>query len=1338
MGCRSSLRRAAVLAACLVLPVSSAAATEIMCDPSYQDCRALLLARINSEPLAIDLAMLFMEDDVLADAIIARHREGIRVRILVEPRRNQTTPKNEEILARLKAAGIPMRAKAGGGVLHYKFMIFDALNALQFSAANYSDYYFKPIVPYANYTDEGIYFTEQPSLVDSFRRKFDDAWIDTVGFYDFGNVAGPPARRYGLHDIDPELSFVPTENFASRSVPLYDAEQVRIDAVMYKITEPRHADGLLRAAERRIPVRLITEPDRYRNPANIWQAYHIDRLYTAGVQIRNRAHAGFLHQKSTLLYGQGLTIFGSSNWTNESNQSQYEHNYFTTKTWFFEWFRDNFERKWTNRAGNETVAFEPLPPDVPAYVSPANQGQSVATSGAVLRWNPGPWSWLADVYFGTSPSPPLYRSNVGVAVSETNTFALPALAPGTTYYWKIVSKTMAQQTAEGPIHSFTTAGSTSPPPNAAPSVAITSPAHGSTFTAPATIAVAASATDSDGAVVRVDFYAGSTLLGSDATAPYTFNWGGVPSASYSVTARAIDDDGATAASAPVTVTVTSPAPPPNTAPSVAITSPSHGSTFTAPATIIVAASASDSDGAVVRVDFYAGSTLLGSDATAPYAFNWGGVPAASYSVTARAIDDDGATRTSAAVSVTVSAPAPPPPPPPATLPSPWQSQDIGAVGPAGNATAGSGTFTIAGAGADVWGSADAFRFVWQRVSGDVDVIARVVSVEYVHAWVKAGVMIRERLTADSAHAFMLVSPAKGRPFQRRVANGGLSTSTGAAGVAPAWVKLERRGNAITASVSENGVAWTLVASDSFAMPTEVHVGLAVSSHDATRLATATFDNVTVRPVTSAPPPPPNVAPSVSVTSPSHGSTFTAPATIAVAASAADSDGTVVRVDFYAGSTLIGSDAAAPYAFNWGGVPAASYSVTARAIDDDGATATSAAVSVTVGAAPPPPPPAPWRSQDVGAVGLAGTATGSSGTFTVRGAGADVWGTSDAFHYAWQQLTGDADVVARVASVEYVHAWVKAGVMIREHLGANAAHAFMLVSPGKGYAFQRRMAAGGLSTHTSGGTGTAPAWVKLERRAGTISAFVSADGSDWTLVASDAFTMAATVYVGLAVSSHDVTRLATASFDNVRAQAITAPPPPPPPPPADLTEIVLHAANAAVMAGAWRLEADSTAASGIRAWNPNVGGAKVVTAVAAPANFIELTFNAEAGRPYRLWIRGKAEGDTWDNDSAHVQFSGTVDVQGTAVYRIGTTSSAEFNLESCRACGVAGWGWEDNGWGPGVLGPVLYFATTGPQRIRLQTREDGISFDQIVLSADRFLNVPPGPEKHDTTILSKSQ
>jgi hypothetical protein len=108
-------------------------------------------------------------------------------------------------------------------------------------------------------------------------------------------------------------------------------------------------------------------------------------------------------------------------------------------------------------------------------------------------------------------------------------------------------------------------------------------------------------------------------------------------------------------------------------------------------------------------------------------------------------------------------------------------------------------------------------------------------------------MIRDRLTADSAHAFMLVSAGKGLAFQRRVTGGGLSTGTSAgAGTAPAWVKLERRGAVISAFRSADGIAWTFVGSDTFSMGADVYVGLAVSSHDDTRLATVTFDNVVVR------------------------------------------------------------------------------------------------------------------------------------------------------------------------------------------------------------------------------------------------------------------------------------------------------------------------------------------------------------------------------------------------------------------------------------------------------------------------------------------------------------
>jgi hypothetical protein len=186
------------------------------------------------------------------------------------------------------------------------------------------------------------------------------------------------------------------------------------------------------------------------------------------------------------------------------------------------------------------------------------------------------------------------------------------------------------------------------------------------------------------------------------------------------------------------------------------------------------------------------------------------------------------------------------------------------------------------------------------------------------------------------------------------------------------------------------------------------------------------------------------------------------------------------------------------------------------------------------------------------------------------------------------------------------------------------------------------------------------------------------------------------------------------------------------------EIVLWASDATATAGAWRLVADSTAAAGLRMHHPDAGGAKITTALASPANYFEVRFNAVAGRPYRIWVRGKADSNYWANDSVFMQFSGSVDANGSSLWRIGTTSAAEVNLEECSGCGVSNWGWQDNGWGSGVLGPLVYFNTTGPQTLRIQTREDGFSIDQIVLSPSTYLSSGPGPNKNDATILGKTQ
>lgn len=177
-------------------------------------------------------------------------------------------------------------------------------------------------------------------------------------------------------------------------------------------------------------------------------------------------------------------------------------------------------------------------------------------------------------------------------------------------------------------------------------------------------------------------------------------------------------------------------------------------------------------------------------------------------------------------------------------------------------------------------------------------------------------------------------------------------------------------------------------------------------------------------------------------------------------------------------------------------------------------------------------PNPWISQDIGDVGFSSSASEINGNFTISASGSDIWGTSDAFHYVYQPFIGDAEIVARVTSVEYTDPWAKAGVMIRETLNANSPHATVIMTPGNGTAFQRRISTGANSTHTSGGSAVAPVWVKLVRSANIFRGYKSSDGVTWVLIGTETIPMASSVYVGLAVTSHTNSTLCTATLDNV--------------------------------------------------------------------------------------------------------------------------------------------------------------------------------------------------------------
>jgi phosphatidylserine/phosphatidylglycerophosphate/cardiolipin synthase-like enzyme len=860
-----------------------AAAQDRLCDPANEDCRAILINYIRSETVGIDVGFWFMEDARYTAELIRKHQAGVKVRVLMDPRANSTYDLNDDRLAELQNAGIPMRKRLTSYILHWKMMLFRGQGVVEFSGANYSAdalVYDMTDGPYANYVDEAIFFARDLGIVNSFREKFDDFWTDTTNWTNYANVSGALTRYApdGTFAQDSQMNFPPDQNYRSRAVSRYNAARTAtngrgVDTIMYRITDRAHSDAMINLEARGVPVRLITEQDQYRLVSRMWHAWNVDRMYMAGVQVRDRQHAGLNHQKSVIIYDQDtaagdqtMVIFGSSNWTSPSASGQVEHNMFTTRTDLTSWFVDQFNRKWDNLASSpETKAFAPLPPDTPINPLPANGATAIATA-ATLGWLGGPWAHLYDVYISSDFNAVNTFSAAALApggVADDNTKKTATsrsqlavtLQPGTTYYWRIVSKTMALKPKNGPVWSFTTAG-TAPPP----------PPTGS---------------------AEIVLYAGK---------------------------------------------------------------------------------------APVRV----GAWQVESDATAA-----GGLKIRN---------------------------------------------------PNNNAA----KITTASAQ-----PASYFEMTFQAEAG----------VGY-HLWVR------------------------GRADANNWANDSV------------FVQFN---NSVTSSGSPTG-----------------------------RIGTTSSNEVNL--------------------------------------------------------------------------------------------------------------------ENCNGCGVAG------------------WG--------WQDNAYGNNV------------------------------------PGTLIYFA-----------TSG-----PQTIRVQPRE---------DG-----LAIDQIVLSHTVYVSTSPG-------ALKNDTQILAEADGSGDPPPPPPPPDGGNVVLYAAEASTRSGGWIVEADSTAAGSSKLRHPNAGAAKLAAALASPTSYFEMTFNAEAGKPYRIWIRGKADSNSWANDSLFIQFNGSVNASGTPIWRIGTTAATDYNLEDCSGCGLANWGWQDNGWGVGVMGPLVYFAATGPQTIRIQTREDGLSVDQILLASETYLSSPPGVLKNDNTILQKT-
>ena len=270
-----------------------------------------------------------------------------------------------------------------------------------------------------------------------------------------------------------------------------------------------------------------------------------------------------------------------------------------------------------------------------------------AASTVTLAWDPSTGTNIAGykIYYGASSGSYTNALTVGSVTTAT----ISNLLNGATYYFVATAYDSSNLESDFSNEvSYTNVVLTSP------TIALTSPANNAAFAAPAAVGLAASVTPNGHSITKVQFYNGASLLGEDTSAPYAFTWSSVAAGNYSLTARLVYDSGSTLASTAANVTVTN-----LPLPAIALTSPANGAAYTAPASISLAASVTANGHPVTKVQFFNGATLLGEDASAPYALTWSSVPAGAYSLTARLVYDAGATLNSIpAVGVVVASPKP--------------------------------------------------------------------------------------------------------------------------------------------------------------------------------------------------------------------------------------------------------------------------------------------------------------------------------------------------------------------------------------------------------------------------------------------------------------------------------------------------------------------------------------------------------------------------------------------------------------------------------------------------------------------------------------------------------
>ena len=493
-----------------------------------------------------------------------------------------------------------------------------------------------------------------------------------------------------------------------------------------------------------------------------------------------------------------------------------------------------------------------------------------------------------------------------------------------------------------------------------PVVALTAPTAGATYDALASINLTADATDPDGSVTLVEFFNGATKLGEDSSAPYTFNWTDVITGSYSLTAKATDNATSAATSAAVAISVTN---VDNVAPTVAITAPTNGSSAAPGVSLGLTATASDTDGIISKVEFFDGATLLGEDTSAPFTFTVAALATGAHTFTAKATDNDAGTTTSSVVNVTGD---------PAmwaysqnfdsmgtsgtTPPSGW-SMRIGTTSSSGNAVWTDSNGILAAGVATLAANANALTATTTPSANNNNGYNAAASAGNTSNRVLAtapttfeGIAAQLSLTNGSGAAlsairigydiirYTAVGTANELPgywLFYSLDNG--TTWTNASVLNPTLANVPNTAGTTTVPTTTVALSGTWAANTTILFRWVDDNAVATSPDQIIGL-----DNVSITV--------PQAAPTVALTAPANNATLALPGPINLTATAADANGTVTKVEFFAGATKLGEDTDntdSTYQFAWSGAISGPYVLTAKATDNNAATTTSAAVNITV-------------------------------------------------------------------------------------------------------------------------------------------------------------------------------------------------------------------------------------------------------------------------------------------------------------------------------------------------------------------------------------------------------